>query len=214
MDMLPYIDREECVITRDCDLEVMSNEEYPIFCGCVENDDLESDIIATQTFAISKSGIVQLKKLIPIDILYQYGHDAGSIGNLWDSHHKKFAQFIMQAQPKRILEIGGGHSKLALYCLQYAQENHNHVEWNIIEPNPTYKDDRITYIESFFTKEILEQGDYDTIIHSHTFEHIYDPHSFLADIAAASIDATCIDTTMGGGQDALFCPKHAKMARK
>lgn len=211
MDTIPYIDREECVITKDCDLEILNSESYPIFCGCLPHDDLKSDIIATQTFAISKSGVIQLKRLIPLDILYQYGHDAGSVGGLWDSHHKEFAEFIMQAQPKKILEIGGGHSKLALHCLQYEEK----LEWNIVEPNPTRKDNRIVYIESFFTKEILEQGNYDTIIHSHTFEHMYDPHSFLADIAATSIDATCIDTTMGGGgQDALLCPKHAKMARK
>ena len=103
MDTIPYIDREKCVITKDCDLEILSSESYPIFCGCLPHDDLESDIIATQTFAISKSGVIQLKRLIPLDMLYQYGHDAGSVGSLWDSHHKEFAEFIMQAQPKKVL---------------------------------------------------------------------------------------------------------------
>ena len=201
MPQISYITRDKCAVTNDDELEILTSNPYPIFCGCISQDSETKDIIATQTFAISKKhGVIQLKKLIPLDILYQYGHDAGSVGNLWDSHHAEFADFIVEAQPQNVLEIGGGHSKLALNCLQQKE-----IKWSIVEPNPTYRDDRINYIESFFTKEILLKDCYDTIIHSHTFEHIYDPHSFLADIAS---------TMGGGGANAILYPEHAKMARE
>ena len=202
MPQIPYIIRDKCAITSDDDLEILISKDYPIFCGCVSQDSIEQDIIATQTFAISKQyGVIQLKKLIPLDMLYQYGHDAGSVGNLWETHHIEFSKFIIESTPKNVLEIGGGHSKLALNCLQQKE-----IKWSIVEPNPTQKDDSINYIESFFTKDVLLKDNYDTIVHSHTFEHIYDPHSFLADIAS----------TMGGGggENVFLFPKHEKMARK
>lgn len=208
-----YIIREKCVIA-DEDLEILNSEEYPVFCGCVPHDSTEKDILATQTFAISKHGVIQLKSLIPLDILYKYGHDAGSVGNLWESHHKEFAKFILEAKPQKVLEIGGGHSLLALNCLKQkaAQDvlsetsphtSDNDISWSIVEPNVTKKYENINYIESFFTKDLLKDG-YDTVVHSHVFEHIYDPHGFLADIAESFNSLSGFSFNYGGGGQMLF----------
>lgn len=201
MEELPYITREKCAIINNDDLEILTSKDYPVFCGCVSQDNKTKDIIAKQIFAISKKhGVVQLKKLIPLDILYQEGHDAGSVGNLWESHHAEFADFILKTRPQNVLEIGGGHSYLALNCLK--QKN---IKWSIVEPNPTYKDKQINYIETFFTKDIMLENKYDTVVHSHTFEHIYNPNKFLSDIAS---------TMGGGGDNAVLYPQYAKMARE
>ncbi len=184
MQEIKYEIRNNCIISNDSELEVLSNNKCPIFCGCVEHDANE-DLIADEEIAISKNyGVIQLCKLIPLDMLYKNGHDAGSVGSLWESHHLEFSNFIMDNQPKKVIEIGGAHGKLALNCLR--KQN---ISWTIVEPNPTNKIPQINYIQDFFSKEILQDGDYDTIVHSHTFEHIYDPHRFLCDIK----------TAMGGG---------------
>ncbi|MDE5603752.1 MAG: class I SAM-dependent methyltransferase, partial [Helicobacter sp.] len=162
------IERKECVINNS-ELEFLSKDKFPLFCGCVENG-IENDFICEQEWAISKDGVIQLKNLIPLNLLYTAGHDSGMIGGLWEEHHQEFANFVMQTQPKNVLEIGGGHGKLAQNCLKLGN-----LQWTIVEPNSNNKYAGIHYIDNFFTKEIFSDRTFDTIVHSHTLEHIYNP---------------------------------------
>ncbi|QOR03878.1 class I SAM-dependent methyltransferase [Campylobacter cuniculorum] len=183
MQKINYLERKQCVINQS-ELEIISKEKFPLFCGCTEKES-DKDLICEEEIAISKEGVLQLKKLIPLDLLYKNGHDAGAIGALWEEHHKEFANFIMQNHPKNILEIGGGHGKLSQNCLEINPE----LKYTIIEPNSTKKHNNINYIDSFFKKENIEQN-FDCIVHSHTFEHIYKPLDFLQD---------CFEVLTGGG---------------
>lgn len=189
-----YIVREKCAITGNIEFESLFKMKFPLFCGCVKQSQ-NDDIIADMEFVIAKpSGVVQLKNLIPLDLLYKDGHDAGAVGALWDSHHSEFADFVMSFKPKNVLEIGGAHGKLALKCL----EKEPNLSYTIIEPNST-KHDKIHYIDGFFGKDKLPQK-YDCIVHSHTFEHIYEPNEFLS----AIYDSLCAQTNGGGGEIATF----------
>ncbi|MDR1471244.1 MAG: hypothetical protein LBS75_01860, partial [Synergistaceae bacterium] len=81
--MIDMIERERCVISGETDLEhLYTFKDFPIFMGCTDKppeDDMRADMI----WCIGKSsGMVQLKKLLPLDILYQASHDAGSVGGL------------------------------------------------------------------------------------------------------------------------------------
>lgn len=186
-----YIMREKCAITGDSEFESLFKMKFPLFCGCVKQAQ-NKDIIADMEFVIAKpSGVVQLKNLIPLDLLYKDGHDAGAVGALWDSHHSAFADFVVSFKPKNVLEIGGAHGKLALKCL----EKDSNLSYTIIEPNST-KHDKIHYIDGFFGNATLPQK-YDCIVHSHTFEHIYEPNEFLS----AIYDSLCESAqTSGGGE--------------
>ena len=187
--MFNYIVREKCAVTDEAGFEPLFSYDFPLFCGCTNLPQSE-DIIAKMDFVIANpSGVVQLKNLIPLDLLYQNGHDSGAVGALWSSHHAEFADFVMSFSPKNVLEIGGGHSKLALNCLA---KNPN-LNYTIIEPNPT-KHERINYIEKFFGETTLPQK-YDCIVHSHLFEHIYNPNEFLGKIYENLCDDLC-----GGAQ--------------
>lgn len=173
---MDYILRDKCIISGE-ELEVLSNLKYPVFCGCVDKND-KNDLLADECIAISnKSGILQLKKLIPLNILYKNGHDSGAIGKIWEEHHSEFAKFIAKYDLKNILEIGGGHGKLSQNFLKLQSAN-----WTIVEPNTKNKFDNVNYIDGFFDKNICKNKQYDAIIHSHTFEHIYNPDEFLRDI--------------------------------
>ncbi|WP_270991571.1 methyltransferase domain-containing protein [Campylobacter upsaliensis] len=175
--MLNYIVREECAIGYSKELEILSKADFPVFCGCLLGNK-ELDLIAEEEVVISQDGVIQLKKLIPVEILYADGHDSGDTGLIWSQHHVEFSKFILDFKPKNVLEIGGGHGKLAKHCLEKSD-----IKWTIVEPNPTYKNPKVQYIESFFNVDYLRKyGAYDTIIHSHTLEHIYNPHNFLGDI--------------------------------
>lgn len=119
--MFNYIVREKCAVTDEAGFESLFSYDFPLFCGCTNLPQSE-DVIAKMDFVIANpSGVVQLKNLIPLDLLYQNGHDSGAVGALWSSHHAEFADFVMSFSPKNVLEIGGGHSKLALNCLAKIQ---------------------------------------------------------------------------------------------
>jgi hypothetical protein len=91
------IERTHDEITGKSDLEhLYTFKNFPVYAGCSDmsaEEDLKTDMV----WDIGKSsGIIQLKKLLPIDFLYKNGHGAGSVGGIWKTHHQEFAQFIMQ----------------------------------------------------------------------------------------------------------------------
>lgn len=198
--MLQYIKREKCPITDTNDYEVLSSKPYPLFAGCMDDANKDLDLVPIQEWVIFKeSGVIALSKLIPLEILYKNGHDAGAIGDLWEEHHREFAKFIVKFSPNSILEIGGGHGKLSLEVFKNTDIN-SKPKWTIIEPNSTSKNEGVEYIDGFFGKQELI-GEFDCIVHSHTFEHIYQPHSFLQ---------YCCKSLVGGGYMIFTLPNMQK----
>ena len=78
-----------------------------------------------------QNGLLQLKQLIPLDILYAENHNA-AVGNIWMQHHKAFARFISKFKPYNVLEIGGAHGILS----KFYQADFPNTNWTIVEPNP------------------------------------------------------------------------------
>ena len=96
-------------------------KDFPIYMGCVEQPQ-DGDVFADMLWHISTdNGLLQLKQLIPLEILYPENHNS-AVGSIWMEHHKAFAKFIMQYNPKSVLEIGGAHGilkNLSQYCHKY-----------------------------------------------------------------------------------------------
>ena len=157
-------------------------ENFPVFFGCV-NTPIEEDLFADMHWSIdTETGIVQLTKLIPPEILYKEQHVDG-IGKTWQDYYDYFSQYIVNQNPKSILEIGGGSGQIAERVLKL---NMN-VKWLIVEPNPTFKEnERIKIISSFFNQELsmsnVAKENIDTIVFSQVWEHSYDPIQFMDDI--------------------------------
>ncbi|EAK0440369.1 class I SAM-dependent methyltransferase [Campylobacter lari] len=193
---MKQIERSKCPITNSENIEILSNRKFPLFCGCT-TENSESDLIYEEEFAICKdSGVLFLNKLIPLDVLYKNGHYAGSVGKIWEEHHEAFANFIFQVKPRNVLEVGGGHGKLAQNFLKLQKTN-----WTIVEPDTKNKFSNVNYIDGFFDKNICKDKQYDVIVHSHTFEHIYNPNEFLNDIS---------DSLNGGGYMIFSLPNMQK----
>jgi 2-polyprenyl-3-methyl-5-hydroxy-6-metoxy-1,4-benzoquinol methylase len=174
------IQRNKDVINGCEDLEYLHKyDSFPIFMGCMDQS-REEDILVDMQWEISKgSGIIQLNPLLPLDILYPESHGSGNVGEGWTEHHKKFAKFIQQQAPNSVLEIGGAHGILSR---EYKKENP--IDWTILEPNPSPLEGvDAVFVKGFFDDKFTFDGEIDTVIHSHVFEHVYYPNEFISHIS-------------------------------
>jgi|APSaa5957512535_1039671.scaffolds.fasta_scaffold29359_2 hypothetical protein len=177
---MKLVNRENNVIDDQADLEILDTlDDFPVFMGCVKHD-IKQDLCIDMTWSISKTnGIVQLRRLVPLNVLYDSQHDSGLIGDIWLEHHQQFAKFIQEQSPESILEIGGAHGILSR---EYKKENP--IDWTILEPNPVPAEGvDATFVKGFFDDEFTFDGGIDTIIHSHVFEHVYYPDEFINHIS-------------------------------
>ena len=91
-----------------CFEPLLTIKEFPIKMG-VTVEPRENDICEDLSFIIDKSsGMVQLEKLVPQDILYADAH-YNNVASNWKEHHQAFSQFISQYDVGAIFEIGGGY---------------------------------------------------------------------------------------------------------
>ena len=174
-----YIDRSESMITRKKNLEeLFTFKNFPVFMGCT-NSVIEDDILADMTWVIDpETGLVQLSKLVPLEILYMDQH-MDATGVTWDKYNLALAEFVIDNKLGDILEIGGGSGKLANLILL----KDNELNYTVVEPNPTFdKTPRLKIITTFFTQDICLDESVKTILLSQVLEHVYDPEGFLMEI--------------------------------
>jgi SAM-dependent methyltransferase len=179
-NLYQQLERSTCCVEENDTLEHLHTfKNFPVFMGCSNQSD-EVDIKSDMSWWIGKSsGAIQLKKLLPLEILYPESHGAGEVGALWDKHHSAFAHFISKFSPKEIFEIGGAHG-----ILEKKYQSFNKIPWVILEPNPHPVDGcHAKFIKGFFDSDFIFEDDFDTLIHSHVFEHIYNPNSFMKQLS-------------------------------
>ena len=175
------IERNKDVVYGEMDLELLhSFPSFPVFMGCTSQP-AEEDILCDMNFWISRnSGMIQLNPVLELDVLYSEAHGSGAIGHLWNMHHEEFANFINSYGPNSILEIGGAHGILAKKYL-----SRKSASWTIVEPNPTCLPmDGVRVIKGFFDENFTIDHGVDAVVHSHVFEHIYHPSSFMQHLAS------------------------------
>ena len=194
------IQRTEDILSGESETEHLHTlSDFPVFMGCVDHPQSD-DLLADSVWEIGvSSGLIQLKHLIPLDILYKQSHGSGDIGRIWDAHHSSFAAFVSRYNPKSVLEIGGGHGRLAtLY------EEHFQIPWTIVEPNPTPEaNSNAIWIKGFFDGNFISESHYDCYVHSHLFEHLYDPCQFMQDLSAQMNEGDKLIFTLPNMQEML-----------
>lgn len=180
VDMIP---RKCCALSLQHDLEpLFTLPSFPVSMYCVDTLP-ETDIFADMEWSISRgSGCVQLAKLAPLDVVYGHEHGSGAVGGVWRDHHSAFANFLNKHGVRRALEIGAGHGVLAKQYLEHYQD----ASWVVVEPNlPAWAHERVLMIKGMFGSDFtLPDGvpSVDAVVHSHTFEHMYEPRAFLEDV--------------------------------
>jgi len=171
-----YIERKRSCLTGCEDfVSIAKVEDFPVFFGVTDKPEEEDLYAVMEWFLEKETGLIQLNKLIPLDVLYQEQHAYG-FGETWENHYLKFSNFLCQTKPLEVLEIGAGQGRIAQICT--SQEGVNN--WTIIEPNPTFEEtEKIKVITGFFDRQFNFNSDFDTYTFSHVLEHAYDPKDFL-----------------------------------
>ena len=150
-------------------------EQMPINLSCVDSS--SNYRFAPLSFSqCLECNTIQLDNLIDPKILYETSHNYTSMGKVWELYFQTMTRVIESIVDKKtVLEIGCPSGKLArkLDCYN---------KWYIVEPNKNESiefNDKIVFIESFFNNDVIIHDNIDVIVHSHVFEHIYEPRHFL-----------------------------------
>lgn len=155
-------------------------KQVPSSMGCTLLNK-EDDLIYDQIWDICpNTGVIQLRNLLPLEVVYQFAHNDG-VGNIWEEHYQRFSNFILKNNVLNILEIGGGAGRLGELFLSKTHSGN----WTMIEPNYSYSDNsapNFRIIKKWFDSSYHIDTEYDAIVHSHVFEHMYDPLDFLQTI--------------------------------
>lgn len=170
------MNRKKCVI---CDSENLKDflkiDKMPIYMGVGDDNRIENSLISEMIFCECLNCYnIQLRKLIDIELIYSHNHNIDTVGELWNNHYYSFLNFVNDGfDNKNILEIGDPSAKIAKLTDCYNK-------WLIVEKNPAISSsDKIKFIESFFDDNFSIREKVDVIVHSHLFEHIYEPKKFL-----------------------------------
>tara|TARA_Y100001935_G_scaffold255072_1_gene266378 strand:+ start:7667 stop:8800 length:1134 start_codon:yes stop_codon:yes gene_type:complete len=174
-ELSKLINRDKsCLTGKKITKSLWSVDNFPVYFGCVNTNFAEDLKTKMEFFIEEKTGLIQLNKLIPLEILYQNQHAFG-VGEIWNKHYVNFAKFLSRGDHRNIIEIGGATERLANKYLSIVDAN-----WTIIEPNPTeFKNKKINVIKGFFEDSSIDIKSSDTIVFSHVLEHAYDPALFM-----------------------------------
>jgi hypothetical protein len=122
-------------------------------------------------------GCYQNKYLGYINLVYNDNHNNVVISNIWIQHYKQFYNFIIETnkinKDFNILEIGAGNNYIVKLFLK-----NNYNNYTILEPVITNKIDNVKYISGWL-EDYKTKNNYDIVILSHIFEHLYNPNELF-----------------------------------
>jgi len=168
------MNRNKCVICDDENLiDFLVIKEMPAFMGVTEEpvSGVKSDMILCEC---QNCNNVQLRHLLDLNLIYSINHNTEIVGELWNNHYTSFLKFVNDGfDNKTILEVGDPSAKIA-------KLSNNYNKWIIVEKNPDFNSfDKVEFINKFFEEEFVIDDKIDVIVHSHFFEHLYEPKEFL-----------------------------------
>ena len=189
MSIFKTIIRDTSILDFTSELEHLHTfENVPASMACTSQDS-SKDVTMNQSWDICKNtGMIQLRELFPLELVYKFPHNDG-IGEVWKNHDIALADFVENMNVNTVMEIGAGAGRLGKLFLSKDSKNH----WTALEPNHDYNEvemDNFVHIREWFDEDYTINENYDAVLHSHVFEHTYQPVDFLKTIHKQISDDT------------------------
>ena len=152
-------------------------EKFPVFMGCTSAPiamDLHSDMF---WLADSFTGETSVQPVLDSNLVYLENHNE-VVGDTWIKHHELFGEFVAKhVKGNYVYEIGGAHGMASVAARKYKRE----LQWLIQDINPIPVEEYVGEIihGEFNSQTLIEPGKYQTIVHSHTLEHVHNQRDFL-----------------------------------
>ena len=175
--------RVNCTICGHNELDdVFQIKDFPVFMGATTKTPDKYVFNDLNYCKCNKCNNLQIKKLIPLDVLYQDNHNVDVVGKTWEEHNNEFAKFISKHKPRIVMEIGSPSAKI----FKKIQNEEWLTKWYSIEPNPnktTDLNDKFSIVDTFIDDTFkLEKYNImlpNAVVMSHVFEHFYEPNKIL-----------------------------------
>jgi 2-polyprenyl-3-methyl-5-hydroxy-6-metoxy-1,4-benzoquinol methylase len=165
--------------------KIFTINSFPIYMGTVHKK--KKIMWKNMNFYINKSsGTVQIFPRVDLSNLYFKSHGSGKVGATWQKHHKDFFNFLKLKNKSTILEIGGGHNSISL------KSSKKNIKIFSFDPNGKKISNGNKFHNEFFSNQSISKyklyKKFDVVVHSHLFEHIYEPENFLNSIHSSLKD--------------------------
>lgn len=158
--------------------KIYTIKKFPIFMG-VSKAPSKYKFNNLNWWINSKSGNIQIYPKISLEKLYFRSHGSGTVGKTWNNHHNSFFSLLKPYLRGNICEIGGGNNSILTKIKNFSKIN----SFYSFDKNLKIKkkNKKIFSIKKFFNKNFFDKKKikFNLVVHSHTFEHLYDPVSFL-----------------------------------
>jgi hypothetical protein len=155
-------------------------EKFPVFMGCTSLPkvmDTHSDMFWV---ADPVTGETSVLPAIDMSLVYLDNHNE-VVGETWIKHHELFGEFVSKhAKGCFVYEIGGAHGMASIAARKQAKD----LQWLIHDINPIPVQEYAGEVirGEFNSQTKIESSKFQTVIHSHTLEHVHDQLAFLGTI--------------------------------
>lgn len=159
--------------------KIYSIKKFPIFMGVskIPKDYKFKDL---NWWIDKNNGNVQIYPRVLLDELYFKSHGSGTTGKVWSDHHNLFFSLVKSHIKGNICEIGGGNNSVLNKVKNFSKINIFYSFDKNLKIKK--KNKKILKINKFFDNNYFKNKKklkFDLLLHSHTFEHLYDPNKFL-----------------------------------
>lgn len=172
----------------------------PVYMGTVASPESEDEFHPMHWGRRESDGLFGVLSWPSLSKVYLKNHNE-LVGTTWKKHLLDFANFVATHATGSVLEIGAGHGLLGAEVKSLRPSS---ADWHVIEPNPLSLNSLGELITGWFPKDLPENIKFETIVHSHVFEHQESPLQFAKSMA---------ETLGNGGRVILSLPNMEAMAK-
>jgi len=169
-----------CPLIKKSDFQkIIEIKKFPVFMGTTNKKQYK--YLDLKWWINKKTGSVQIYPKAKLNDVYFKSHGSGSIGTVWKKHHFQFFNFIKKYLVGNICELGGGSNSIIHQIDNYKKI----INFFVFDKNFSLeiKNRKIKVIKKFYEEKLISENiKFNLFVHSHTFEHLYDPLKVLNSI--------------------------------